>query len=567
MHITPPLSNPTLGKLRRPRNQETPPASTARLMVRLKLTLLRNSMFASKGKSIASGIFLLLSFAGSAYTASRLAHAIALSGVAGDVGTKSTGNVVVTFTLMFAVWVFGPLLVGGVDESLDPTRLALLPLTPRELRRGLVVGSLIGTLPFGTVIALTGTVAGQPASPAKLISALGISSVLLLLCLGASRALAVALAYASRSRRGKDLAMLLASLGAAALFLATHAVRFFGEDTRLKIIRWLRVLPSGQLALALTDIHRGHFVDAFVRTMPWVGASFLFLRLWLRGLDRLLVDGERVVHLRGSRDTSALALVPRALRRWAKHPVVVMASKDLRYLARSPQRRSSLIVTVVIGTVFALLQSMRFAGGTELAVLGAPIAVLFGVHATNNLLGNDAASLWIDQSAGITLRQQLVARGLAATPNLILPTILAAAVLTLLNGGIRAFLLIVVLSFTCWGLPLGIGSFVSVIAPFSQPDVGNPHANRRASSGRGALVSIMAVAGICALGAVIVPVAVVIGFAWSAPNHPFAMVTAISASTLWSLAVWRMGLWAGLRSVRGRELDLLADLGGRRALS
>ncbi len=541
----------------------------ARLLVRLKLTLLKNSMFASKWKRIGSLSFLSASLIGSIFTASRLASSIRTSGIDAGAGraTSSLGNIVVTTTALFAIWVFGPLLVGGVDESLDPTRLALLPLTPREMRRGLVVGSLIGTLPVGTVIALSGAIIGQPASMIAMISALGIATTLLLLCLGASRALAVALAYASRSRRGKDLAMLLASLGAAALFLGTQAVRFFGEGTRNAIIKWLRVLPSGQLAVALTELQAGQTGRALLRTLPWLVVAALLIRLWLRGMDRLLVDGERVVHVRATQDHSALAIVPRVLRRWAKHPSVIMASKDLRYLARSPQRRSSLIVTVVIGTMFALLQSMRFAGGTDLAVLGAPIAVLFGIHATNNLLGTDAPALWIDQTAGIGLRQQLIARGLAATPNLIVPTILAAGVLTILNGGLRAFFVIVALSLTCWGLPLGIGSVVSVIAPFSQPDVGNPHANRRASSGRGGLVSVMAVVGICSLGVSAIPVVLFVGIAWSLPSAPLAMVAAVIASTLWSIFIWRVGLRLALRVVRGRELNLFAELGSRGALT
>ena len=204
-------------------------ASTARLLVRLKLTLLKNSMFTSRWKAAASIGFLAASVAGSLFTAVRLARSIQQSGGGDAAATRATGNIVVTATLLFAVWVFGPLLIGGVDESLDPTRLALLPLTPRELRRGLVVGSLIGTLPVGTVIALTGTIAGQDFILVHIICALFIATTLLVLCLSASRALAVALAYASRSRRGKDLAMLLASLGAAALFLGTQAVRFFGE--------------------------------------------------------------------------------------------------------------------------------------------------------------------------------------------------------------------------------------------------------------------------------------------------------------------------------------------------
>ena len=77
----------------------------------------------------------------------------------------------------------------------------------------------------------------------------------------------------------------------------------------------------------------------------------------------------------------------------------------------------------------------------------------------------------------------------------------------------------------------------------------------------------MAVVGICSLGVSALPVMAVVGVAWSTPSMPALMVIAVAVSALWSLLVWRAGLWLGLRVVRGREFDLLADLGGRRALS
>ena len=260
--------------------------STARLLVSLKLTLLRNAMFTSRWKTAGSMAFLAASLGGSIYTAANLARSIRAVPAQAIATSPSLGNVVVTTTVLFAIWVFGPLLVGGVDESLDPTRLALLPLTPREMRRGLVAGSLVGMLPVGTLIALSGMIIGQPARPLQLVCALLIALTLLLLCLGASRALAVALAYASRSRRGKDLAMLLASLGAAALFLGTQAVRFFDDSTRNHIIRWLRILPSGQLGVAVAELQTGRVDIALLRTLPWLAIAIVLIRMWLSGLDR-----------------------------------------------------------------------------------------------------------------------------------------------------------------------------------------------------------------------------------------------------------------------------------------
>lgn len=97
--------------------------STTRLLVSLKLTLLRNAMFTSRWKTAGSLAFLAASLAGSIYTAVNMAKSIREVPSETLATSGALGNIVVTTTVLFAIWVFGPLLIGGVDESLDPTRL------------------------------------------------------------------------------------------------------------------------------------------------------------------------------------------------------------------------------------------------------------------------------------------------------------------------------------------------------------------------------------------------------------------------------------------------------------
>ena len=241
-----------------------------------------------------------------------------------------------------------------------------------------------------------------------------------------------------------------------------------------------------------------------------------------------------------------------------------MVAKELRYLVRSPQRRSSMIVSIVIGTVFALLQSMRYNSANSLSVFGAPIAMLFGVHATNNLLGTDAASLWMEQTAGTRLREQLIARGVAATPNLFVPTILAAGVLAVMTDGYLEFALVALVALTCMGIPLGVGTVISVVAPFTQPDSSNPHSNRRVGTGQGGLVSILAFVGIALLMGLFGPVALALSFGYEARSFPLLSIGLV-VSSAYSMMVWRIGLAIALRITADREVDLLGAIGGRRA--
>lgn len=57
-----------------------------------------------------------------------------------------------TLTLLMASmalgWVFGPVLIGGVDETIDPTRLALLPLSSVERYVVQLSAALTGTGPW-----------------------------------------------------------------------------------------------------------------------------------------------------------------------------------------------------------------------------------------------------------------------------------------------------------------------------------------------------------------------------------------------------------------------------------
>ena len=536
---------------------ERGPVAMIRTLVGVKIRIVRNSVHGSTYRKVATTLSYLASAGISLYSAGRLVVR------AEEGGHASTESIVMTLTTLFGLWVFGPLLVGGVDDALDPSRLTMLPITRREMHRGMFAGALIGPLPLASMITLIGAAvayAHGKGTPGVVVAAV----VMLLLIIGASRSLSVALAFATRTRRGKDMAVLLASLGAALLFLVTQSLRFLGDDQKALILRILRWLPAGQIANAMLEFRQGVLALPTTRVVGMAAFAALLLHAWVTGIDRLLVDSESVRHSRKVKERNGLLVVHSWLRRWIDVPVAVMVAKELRYLARSPQRRSSMIVSIVIGTVFSLLQSMRYNSANALSVFGAPIAMLFGVHATNNLLGTDAASLWMEQTTGTRLRDQLVARGIAATPNLFIPTILAAGVLAVMTDGYLEFALVAIIALTCMGIPLGVGSVISVVAPFTQPDSSNPHSNRRVGTGQGGLVSILAFVGIVLLSGLFVPVALAVSFGYEARNIPMIAV-GLAISGAYSMLVWRVGIALALRITSDREVDLLGAIGGRRA--
>lgn len=119
------------------------PPSLVPVFVRLKLTLLRNGLRQSTGRTVAyvvSAVFGLL------FTAGVVLGLVALR------GTAHAGALTVILTALLTLgWAVMPLFFPSGDETLDPTRLVMLPLRPRPLIGALLATSLVGVGPLGTL--------------------------------------------------------------------------------------------------------------------------------------------------------------------------------------------------------------------------------------------------------------------------------------------------------------------------------------------------------------------------------------------------------------------------------
>lgn len=529
--------------------------SMTRTFVGIKLAILRNSFVRDRRLRFGMMVMALLALGGALAGFWKFFHQ-----GGGDHRAASRG-MVLSFTLLFGGWVFGPLVMGGVDDTLDPTRLALLPITRDEMRRGLVAASLTGYVPVATVIALTGAVLGFGRFGIGGFLVLMAVLIELLLALSAARALAVGLAHSSRSRKGRDISIVVASLGGSVLWLGTQSVRLLNASQFERAIDVLRWLPAGALGQAVVDARDGSYGTAANRIIVGGALALLMLRFWMTGLDKLLVLPETVRHER----RSAAAGFP-LLGRWAgllaRRPWAVVMVKELRYLTRAPQRRSALIVGTVIGAPFAFLQVLRTGHLGPGSVWFAPASLLFGIGASNNLLGADAAALWLETSTGLRMRTLLAGKSLAAIPYLVCPVLVSTVAIGVMSGNGVGALLVIALSLVCWGVPLGIGCLVSVYAPFPQPDQSNPFANRRPSAGEGCLIGVLGVVGLAVAAILLSPVALMMAYVHH--RGVVATLVALVLSGVWSTGIWAAGLAIASRHAQRHEADLLHDLGQRR---
>jgi ABC-2 type transport system permease protein len=259
----------------------------ARLLVQLKLRLIGNALRASTGAQIAFILSTLLALVVAVGVFYLLA--ILPGGIAGaDLTT-------VIFCFFGLAWLVLPIVIFGLDSTLDPATLALYPIRTRPLAVGMLAASATGAWPAATLIALLGVTIGLARGPLGVLTALVAVVLQVLFCITLARFVTTSLAGTLRSRRGKDFAALLfipifavyegffqivpklASEG------ALTASSFGGVDT------WLRWLPPGLAVHAIYDASTGHPGTALLRLALLAGIIVVLGLLWIRSLRRALV--------------------------------------------------------------------------------------------------------------------------------------------------------------------------------------------------------------------------------------------------------------------------------------
>jgi len=327
----------------------------ARLLVQLKLRLWLNALRASSGAQIAfifsvicaaavaGGVFLLLSILGSGIAAA-------------DVTT-------VIFSVFAVAWLILPLVIFGLDSTLDPATLALYPLRTRTMAAGMLAASATGPWPLATLIGLLGVTAGLARGALGVLVALLAVLLQVLFCITLARFVTTGLAGMLRSRRGKDLAVLLIIPLFAVYegFIQTvpkllsegalTASSFGGVDL------WLRWTPPGLAAHAIYDASTGHLGTALLRLALLAGIIGVIGLLWIRSLGHSLVTSD--ASTRSAVRGSALPFARFGLRG-------TVAARFWIYQRREPFALMYWGITVVIILVVgvrAALTTPNFLGG------------------------------------------------------------------------------------------------------------------------------------------------------------------------------------------------------------
>ena len=531
----------------------------ARTFARLKLRLLRNGLRSPQYAilftvgAVGAGLLALIGF-------------ISLASLRNN---SSVGDVtIVAFGAVTAAWIVVPLLGFGTDETLDPQRLALLPLPSRTLLRGLLTAAVIGIAPIATAIGLSGALLGLAHDLVAVVLILAAIAGTLALCVVGSRTMIALLAPLLRSRRGRDLIVMTVVI----IAVVPNALRLFAIQSGVHNVRHtfgvladrIRYTPFGLGGLAASDAGRGDTTAAVIALVLLGTLIGALLVVWSLAIPRAMTaaDIAAPAEHRDRAGGDALPLFLRALPFLPRNRTGAVASKELRYYVRDPRRRGPLIAALVLPAVF-LFSSMREAHtrpapGTLLAL----IALLPASGLTLNQFGLDGAALWATIVAGddptADLEGKNAATMLLVVPLVAIPGIAAAAV----THGWAYLPLTIGLAPGMLGVILAVGNIVSAWAPYALPDRQNPLA---ASPGQGCVGALAAIGALLVDFIVLVPVFGVTFFALTLATVPAATVVSVLFTTAYGAAVWVLGRRTAARHLWSRMPELLEAVSPRQA--
>lgn len=516
------------------------------VFVRLKLALLRNGLRQSSGRRAAFIVSLVLTLL---LAAGQVLGLVLLR------GNEHAGTVVVLLTGVVALgWAVLPLFFPSGDDTLDPTRLVMLPLRPRPLIRALLVSSMIGIGPLFTLCLAVGSVLALAHGAAGVLFAVVAVPLTMLLCVALSRAVATANVRLLNSRKGRDLAVLSGLVIAVGIQFVNFGAQRLGQagglstlDPAAAVVRWL---PGASAVASVDAASDGAYAVAAAQLLITVAALVALMWMWQGSLVKLMTapDGSTLAAAEPDRTGSGRrglsALLPEGR-------TATVMQRSLRYVARDPKTKAAWVTALAVGAIVPLLNAVQGTGSVYFACFAAG---MLGMQMYNQF-GQDTSAFWMvaltissPRDAYVELRARAYVLLLLTLPFTLVVCAVTAAVL----GDWRSLPGALGLSFALLGSMLATGAVASALFPYSIPQEG---AFKNVVPGQGGLAWISIFGGMVAAGLLASPVIAATVWMHLADHH----------DALWlmvpgGLAYGALVAWAGLRIAAPRTANRLPEI-------
>ena len=528
------------------------------------------------------------------------ALAMVLAGAVG-LGLKADADVIMLVlgalgALLVAGWAVVPLLITGLDSTLDPRAMAAWAAPSRGLALGLLAAGAVGipgciTAAVCLIPVLTWLLAGQLAAA---LLALLCAPAALATCVLLSRIIVTA-AGISSSRRGRETTAIIAFVAFMVCTQLPNLIpRLLGDDpTDIlqplgTLARVMGLSPFGWAFAAPGVMATGSVPAALALAIgAWI-LPVILLPLWQRVVNKAMTspgtshtrtrayaadgEGSDVQH-RGLPDVLPWA---RRLSAALPAPAAAVAARSLRYWRTDPRYLVQFVSVLILPVVLVLgpaLNSSRFVvyvNGqrveTSFALGHAPTALLFMAPALavfmgwalHDDLGMDSTALWSHLSAGISGAHDRLGRVVGAAVWQAPVMLVVDVFMVVWTGRWEALPAVTGACLALYGSALAWSCLASVLLPYETLAPGDSPMRSR-TSGTAFLAALIQMAAILLLLAVCSPVlgAAIYGVVQAAPVWEW---TALVAGIVWcSLLLWG-GVVIGGRALDRRGPQVLATI-------
>ncbi|WP_327656149.1 transporter [Streptomyces sp. NBC_00483] len=465
------------------------------VLVRLKLALLRNGLRQSAGRRAAYIASLL---------AAALVGALQLLGLILLHGNAHAATVGIPLTTLLALgWAVLPLFFPSGDETLDPTRLAMLPLRPDPLVRGLLVASLVGIGPLFTLSLAFGAAYAVAHGAAGAVVAVLAVPLTVLTCVALARTVAAANIRLLTSRKGRDLAVLSGLVIAVGAQLVNFGIQRLGAaggvdalDPVAKVLGWI---PPASAIAAVDAASKASYGTALAQLALCAAALLTLLTLWRRALTRLMTapDGSTIEAASPGRrrtGTRRRHLLPEGR-------TGTVMERSLRYVWRDPKTKAAWVTSLAIGLIVPVFNALQGTGTVYFACFASG---MLGIQMYNQF-GQDTSAFWMvamtiasPKDAYTELRARAYALLLITLPYATLVTVITTAMLNAWPDLPE----VLGLSYALLGAMLATGAWTSARFPYSIPQEGY----KNVAPGQAGLAWISIFGGMVAAALICTPV-------------------------------------------------------------
>ncbi|MDP9883655.1 ABC-2 type transport system permease protein [Sinomonas atrocyanea] len=524
-------------------------------LIRLKLTLLRNGLRRSPWQLV--GVIV-----GALYGLWILSLAlVGLVALRAAPASLAETVLVLAGSLLVVGWALTPILLSGIDLTLDPARFALYPIPLRQLLVGQAAAGLIGVPGVCTALALAGTTVTW--ARGGLVVAVAVLGALLALalCVVTSRLVASVVAELASSRRFRDVSRILfivpiMFLGPGLSLLA----RGIGEGGTTAVSRAADVLawtPLGSAFSAPAAAAEGRLGEAAAKLLITAAALLLAAWGWSWALARALENP-------GSRGSGRAPAPRRGLGAFGwmpASPAGAVAARALTYWIRDPRYTTGLIVVPLLPVVLYVASvAGRHTSGSVLEgpfPLAGPISAFVLAWSISADVSYDSTAFSMHLAAGVRGWADRLGRAAA----LLLFALPAAALITALPfalaGDWALFPALLGLALGVLLSGVGLSSVVSARYTMAVPLPGESPFKKPA--GNSAQTFLVQFGGIAALGILAAPEIVLTVLAAATGAAAFAWA-ALGAGVLLGVALLAAGVLLGGRLMDARGPELYASL-------